>query len=181
MSHARFNIRHAKRRTWQNAENMNEYNRFIVPSMLFVKYPSGVEAPPVPYEVSPTIQAAVTATPNWYANPDRVLFFSYEGDTLLDLHKSDTPTIRQGDIVWFSFALQYTVGTQNWGPEYRLIEVVRVGKIPDAFAHGPRDSAFESIDPNLRRPLRAGKVIPKSDGESPSTLNWTGLEIFSCR
>lgn len=165
MTDAHFNQKRVARRTWQNAVSMSEYNRFILPSMMFVKYPNGVQAPDVPYELSPAIEAAVAATPNWHPNPDRVLFFSYDDDNLVELQESAQPTIKQGDIVWFSFALQFTVGTQNWGPDYRLVEVVRVGRIPDAFLHGPRYSAFESIDPSVRKPLRAGKVVPRSDGE----------------
>lgn len=125
---------------------------------MFIRSASTVADDAIPYALVPSVSSAVSLLDDWFANPDRVLFFSYNEGDLANLDDCDPPRLRQGEIIWFSFAVQYAVGSNTWAPDYRLIEVVRVGRIPDNLAQGPRFSAFESIPSSVRKPLRAGKV-----------------------
>lgn len=143
---------------------MDEFTRFILTSMMFVRSANGTTEDSIPYTLVPSVRNAVSSTNNWFANPDRALFFSYDEGILTNMDDDDPPRLRQGDIIWFSFAMQYTIGSNNWAPDYRLIEVVRVNRIPEGLLQGPRFSAFEPVPSNIRRPLRAGKVTVLANG-----------------
>lgn len=62
-----------------------------------------------------------------------------------------------GDIVWLSFTASYIEGKGFWNPEFRPVEVVRVGRIPESvIAFNTDDFMYPSMDDY--KPLCSGKV-----------------------
>lgn len=102
---------------------------------------------PLDYILNPRI-ASMLKGQKWFANPDRVKFFAYEGGSLIDLADSVNPILSNGDVIWFSFTLQYVVN-HTWGPDVQIMDVVRVGRIDDELGNGAR----------RRRALRVGDTV----------------------
>lgn len=67
-----------------------------------------------------------------------------------------------GDIIWFSFTATYVVGNDNWGPEYRLIDLIRVGNVASAVGSRSEGSMF----PPTVAPLELGTLVTPSEGTS---------------
>lgn len=162
-----FNRSGKNRRIWQNGKIAAESQRFIMTCPLFAKRTSfnHTAGQPfrVPYRVHPWIQSTLEEPANskWIPNPDRPRLLAYERDKLIDLADSDRPAFESGDVIWISFTLTYTVGNEAWAPEYRLIDLVRVDRIPDAFASRSDPSMY----PPTTSPLELGNVRLLDEGE----------------
>lgn len=122
----------------------------------------------VPYDVHPWIQTALEdpANSKWIPNPARPRLLAYENNELMDIKNSDPPNFVEGDIIWFSFVVAYNIGSEFWSPEYRLIELVRVGRITES-----SDSrADSSMYPSSTKPLELGAAALLDEGKSRSLL-----------
>lgn len=109
---------------------------------------------PLDYILDPCITSMLKGQ-KWFANPDRVRFFAYEGGSLIDLADSANPNLSNGDVIWFSFTMQYVVN-HTWGPDVQVMDVVRVGRVTDELGNGGR----------CRRTLRVGDTVREDDGMS---------------
>lgn len=107
----------------------------------------------LPYELDCRIERALIGE-KWFANPDRVRFFDYEDGCLINLTNSAVPYLVKGDVVWFSFTMQYSVNRSSWGPDLQLVDVVRVGRF-----QGVTESGMSG-----RRVLQPGLITPVSEG-----------------
>lgn len=109
---------------------------------------------PLSYDLDRSIEDALIGQ-KWFANPDRVRFFSYEDNGLVHLKNTLVPYLASGDVVWFSFTMQYVVNNVSWGPDLQLVDVVRVGRFEGKVEHPV----------GIRRGLQAGLITPISDGK----------------
>ncbi|KAJ7495919.1 hypothetical protein B0H11DRAFT_2226914 [Mycena galericulata] len=139
-----FNKHKKLRRPWQEGETEYRRRRFIFSSNLVIRktpYNAKDGQPYVaPYDLHPWIREALMAqkSPYWIPNPDMPTILEYV-DGKLNAVKPDTYRyFSNGDIVWFSFALTFEVGTNNWMPEYKPLDFIRVGRLPE-----PSDSQGE--------------------------------------
>lgn len=121
----------------------------------------------VPYKVHRWLEDALKdpANSNWIPNPSRPSLLSYEADCTLKLvEDTNNKTYKTGDIIWFSFTLAFAIGSGMWAPEYRLIELVRVGSVSEDFASKTHDSAIPSVDSQVRRALQIGSTLSLIEG-----------------
>jgi hypothetical protein len=88
---------------------------------------------------------------------------SFERNRLVPLEKSDIPRFEKNDIIWISFTLAFVVGPDTWAPEYRPIDIIRVGRMPDGYGGRIDHSAIPEIG---RKPLEAGTVTLPPPGKS---------------
>ena len=118
----------------------NEYTRrrFLFASRLVIrKTPYNTkdgEPYAAPYPLHPWIDAALKRQkyPYWIPNPDLPSILDYV-DGRLNLLRPDTNQyFENGDIVWYSFALTFDVNTNNWMPEYKPLDFIRVGRLTEA-------------------------------------------------
>lgn len=139
------NTRGIPRRKWQLFAGVRYPTRFLLTSPMFErKTPFTNVNASIDYDLNPEISKMLTGQ-NWLANPHRVKFFSYENGSLIHLSESAKPTLAQGDVIWFSFTLQYVVN-HTWGPDVQVVDVVRVGHGGDSV---PRNVS-ESRGPSAR-------------------------------
>lgn len=160
-----FNSEQKPRRSWQNGKRPSESLRFLMTAPIFVTRTAfnHKEGKPfrVPYKVHPWLLAALAEDTGWIPNPERPTVLAYENDMLVDIQDSKPPYLETGDIIWFSFTVAFVMGKDAWGPEYRLKELVRVGKVPEAIAARMDPSFYPSRDP----PLELRRTIIPIDGQ----------------
>lgn len=104
---------------------------------------------------------------DWIPDPDKPSLLSYDNGELVDLCDSDPPQFATGDIIWFSFTATFAIGTRSWGPNFRLMELVRVGRITEPAEPITVDL---SMFPPHKPSLRAGNNTLIDDGESTVTV-----------
>lgn len=82
---------------------------------------------------------------------------------LVDLSESNPPYFEGGDIIRFSFTVTFVIGNEAWAPEYRLLELIRVGKIPEPA--GIRSDS--STLPPRGEPLKLKQIVLPTEGPYP--------------
>lgn len=137
---------------WQNG---SDTRRFIMTCPMFssTKYRRRVEPP---YKVHHWITDALKDSKDWFPNPDRTTYLHYDKGELKDISEFEP-----GDVVWVSFTMTYSVGPKAWGPEFRPIEMIKVG------------TAFRELDdiPSVSRArLELGPVDLPMTGKSSSAV-----------
>ncbi|KAJ6510107.1 hypothetical protein C8R47DRAFT_1208151 [Mycena vitilis] len=156
-----FNKYKKPRRTWQNGETEYSRRRFIFASRLVIrKSPyntkDGANPNAAPLTVHPWILNALKTQkyPNWVPNPDRPSIHDYVDGKLERLEPETSRYFDSGDIVWFSFALTFEINGDNWAPEYKPLDFIRVGHLdesPDTRAEYTMEaevgSAYKSLTP----------------------------------
>lgn len=144
-----------------------ENTRFNISVPLFSKRSPFTNSKPsqTSYKPHPWIFDAVKDSARWMVNPDRPSLMVLKKEDLIELSKDTRPKFSPGDVIWYSFTLSFIVGSTFWYPEYRPIELVRVGELS-----GPMDSRRESTDFLTdvdRKPLAAGGRFKLPTGEYP--------------
>lgn len=76
------------------------------------------------YEIHPWLKDALNKTKTWKANPARPTPLEFNGHECVA-----TETIDKGDIVWFSYTLNYFMKEKKWSADMTLVNIVRVGSI----------------------------------------------------
>jgi hypothetical protein len=88
-------------------------------------------------------------------NPERARLLVFKDESLGNLTDDSEPTLTAGDVIWMSFTLTFSIGSMYWAPEYRPIELIRVGRLsrPEGSRVG-----IETLDVNddERKPLETG-------------------------
>lgn len=126
----------------------------------------------IPYELHPWIQSTLSRPENskFIANPDRPNLLVYEDGVLKDLKDSNPPIFESDDIICFSFTIAFIIGSAMWGPEYRLVDLIRVGKMPPKSESTAKSTATATSTSNMsvKRlkavPLQLGSEILPSEG-----------------
>ncbi|KAJ7186930.1 hypothetical protein C8R46DRAFT_1206917 [Mycena filopes] len=132
-----FNKYNKPRRTWQDGTSDYSKRQFIFASRLVIrKNPYTSKDGPLKaphYPVHPWVQNAVNAQKSmrWIPNPDMPGLHDYVDGKLTLIHPEDNHYFNSGDIVWFSFALTYEIEGDNWAPEYKPLDFIRVGRLED--------------------------------------------------
>ncbi|KAJ7197890.1 hypothetical protein C8J57DRAFT_1487629 [Mycena rebaudengoi] len=130
-----FNKYKKPRRAWQDGESEYNRRRFVLTSRLVVRRtPHNTmdgEQYSVPYDLHPWVADALNAQkyPLWLPNPELPAILEYSEGKLKMIKPTSHRYFDSGDIVWFSFALTFDVNTNNWMPEYKPLDFIRVGRI----------------------------------------------------
>lgn len=121
----------------------------------------------VHYKLHPWIQKALESPENksWIPNPERPTLLAYENNTIVRLEDCKVNSFLRGDIIWFSYTATCGVGGETWAPEYRLMELIRVGRLPEELISKGDKPVMPSVDPNDWQPFTAGTIISPKDGE----------------
>jgi hypothetical protein len=77
--------------------------------------------------------------------------------------------VTQSPIIWISFTLAFVVGPDTWAPEYRPIDIIHVGHMPDGY--GGRSTNHSAILEIGCKPLEAGTVTSDVHGLT-TALAW---------
>ncbi|KAJ7815295.1 hypothetical protein B0H13DRAFT_1924265 [Mycena leptocephala] len=131
-----FNKYKKRRRSWQQGETDYARRRFIFSARLVIrKNPHNAKdgpAPVPPYQLHPWIKDALDAQrfQIWMPNPEMPSILDYDEGKLQMLKPTTSQYFKNGDIVWFSFALSFDINANNWMPEYKPLDFVRVGSLP---------------------------------------------------
>ncbi|KAI0634075.1 hypothetical protein C8Q77DRAFT_1023481, partial [Trametes polyzona] len=120
-----FNPHKKQRGEWQNGSKTVHFG--LSSRMFFkrTKYSSKTELRRK-YELHPWIARAVTDH-GYFANPDRPKTFHFHENRFCALDAFDPPEMQSGDLVWFSFSVEFVVGMNFWYTTFIPYEFVRVG------------------------------------------------------
>jgi hypothetical protein len=87
----------------------------------------------------------------------------YQEGKLVALSDTERPKLERGDIVWFSLRLSFIIGRECWFPEWRLVNLVRVGRIVDTVGSDEKSEVFDLTqhtgDFILPSPIDTGKKL----------------------
>ncbi|KAJ7730780.1 hypothetical protein B0H16DRAFT_1329805, partial [Mycena metata] len=144
-----FNKWNKDRRTWQLGDTAFARRRFILSSRLVLRRtPAKMKEAmaPLPYQLHPWLADAIQAQKYqmWMANPEMPAILEYDAGKLQMLKPTTNRYFESGDIVWFSFALSFDVNSNNWMPEYKPLDFIRVGNLPQS-SEGSDYSLAESV------------------------------------
>ncbi|KAJ6507217.1 hypothetical protein C8R47DRAFT_966739, partial [Mycena vitilis] len=164
-----FNKYKKDRRHWQEGDTPFSRRRFIFSSRLVVRTSpmNTKEGPPPlpPYKLHPWLQDALKAQKYqiWMANPEMPAILDLVDGKLEMLKPTTSRYFKNGDIVWFSFALSFDVNSANWMPEFKPLDFIRVGALPWASDSSTDFNAAESVGSAYQSlPLGAVSLL---DGE----------------
>lgn len=115
------------------------------------------------YSLHPWVAQVLDGSEMFIANPDRPTCMSFDGGKLAPLSGCKPPKFDKHDIIWVSFTIMYVVGPDLWGPVFRPIDVIRVGRIPGGLSSRIDSSAVPDID---RGALEPGLIVLPPPGES---------------
>lgn len=115
----------------------------------------------VNYDVHPWVADALLRSDSFVANPGRPICMSFDSGTLVTVPASKG--YRRNDVLWVSFTLTFVVGPDNWGPEHRPIDVIRVGQLSGIVGTRVDISAIPEVD---RKALVPGKISLPPKGKS---------------
>ncbi|KAI0683361.1 hypothetical protein C8T65DRAFT_595191, partial [Cerioporus squamosus] len=128
-----FNVHGKERRKWQSGDDGND-SMFVLTSQLFCKrtiYSRPKEAR-IKYPLHPWIAEATGKDSEFFANPDRpkMLDVGPPGQPeLIDVKQTSSPYMKVGDLVWFSFIVEFFIGSNYWITNAIPLEFVRVGRL----------------------------------------------------
>ncbi|KAJ7821149.1 hypothetical protein B0H13DRAFT_2377518 [Mycena leptocephala] len=161
-----FNKHKKPRRAWQNGLTEHSLRRFIFASRLvFRKSPYNSRdggSKPTSYTVHPWILDAVKKSSDWIPNPDMPKIHDYVDGKLVTLEPETSRYFISGDIVWFSFALTFDVNGDNWMPEYKPLDFIRVGRLDDP-SDTRREYTIEAEVGAVYKSLTAGNITLLDD------------------
>ena len=131
-----FNRGKVERHTWQDGGE-NRTNVFVLNAQMFTKRnPYNMSrSKDIPYELHPWIKAATTKS-QFFPNPDRPTFFEISEQGLVAIENSDPPYITRGDLVWFSFTVEFVVGNK-WRTVFTPCQFVRVATVSPELVGDP--------------------------------------------
>ena len=121
----------------------------------------------IPYDVHDWIANAIAdqTEQRYIPNPDKPKLLEYHNNSFRVLQDTANPAFRKGDIIWMSFKVVFTVGTDSWTLEMVLVEYVRVGRLPDALLSQGDSSAFVSLTADVAQ-LAIGRPVFPLQGAS---------------
>lgn len=162
-----FNPHKKERRQWQSGVEGND-STFILTSQIFCKrtpYTRAKEAG-IPYTLHPWIANATQKPKEYFPNPDRPAFFEPESGELHDMKECTPPYPKLGDLVWFSFIVEFFIGPKNWITNFVPLEFIRVGRVSTDLLAEVR--TFEPEDEELqpRNRLTVGQKYGLGESES---------------
>jgi hypothetical protein len=105
--------------------------RFVMSSPIFVRknaFNQSKRASPQ-HKMHRWITDALERNTRWISNPQLPRLLAWNNDSLINLRDDSEPTFQAGDVVWMSFTLTFSIGSVYWAPEYRPVELVRVGRL----------------------------------------------------
>lgn len=155
-----FNPHSRSRRSYQLPTDRDENGRFVLSAALFVKKNAFNRSKNItlPYTPHKWLTDALKDSGRWMLNPDRPRLLVFKNGALANLADDGEPVLIPGDVIWASFTLTFSIGSVYWAPEYRPIELIRVGRLsrPQEFRTG-----IETLDiiDNERRPLEVGTKL----------------------
>jgi hypothetical protein len=126
--------------------------------------------PPTLNDVHPWMVAELKSNVKWMVNPDHPHSMEFKDDTLTSLECHSFKGFSPGDLIWVSFTLSFVIGPKFWSPEYRPMDLVRVGHLnkPEA-----RRSGLElEIAEVRRKPLVISAKIQLPSGLSCCLLHF---------
>ena len=125
-----FNPDSREQRDYQVPSDSGTNGRFFISSPLFVKRTTLNRSKPsaVGRTLHPWIGEALKVNGRWMANPELPRILVYQNDSLTNLADDSEPRLKAGDVIWMSFTLTFSIGPMFWAPEYRPIELVRIGR-----------------------------------------------------
>ncbi|KAJ7665239.1 hypothetical protein DFH06DRAFT_1127576 [Mycena polygramma] len=192
-----FNKYNKTRRSWQ--EGITDYSRrrFIFSSRLVIRRTphnskAGSEAS-LPPDLHPWLQDALRAQRYqiWIPNPEMPAILNFDDGKLEALKPTDSRYFENGDLVWFSFALSFDVNSNNWMPEYKPLDFIRVGNLPissesryDYFVDEAVGSAYKSLSAGKTVLLDDDELVDKDlkrarDSDGDDTMSDGGLSDIS--
>ncbi|KAI0689528.1 hypothetical protein C8T65DRAFT_588578, partial [Cerioporus squamosus] len=128
-----FNPHNKERRQWQSGQEGQD-GTFILTSSIFCKrtpYTKSKEAR-IRYKLHEWIAEATPQGSEYFANPDRPTIGELHRDEVVDISTRTPPTLKPGDIVWFSFVVDFFIGQQYWVTNMVPLQFIRVGRLaPD--------------------------------------------------
>lgn len=152
-----FNSGKWPRKTWQSGEVLSDSKCFIVTAPMFARKTLYARmSKKLRYKLHPWVEEALKDNDKLVPSPDCPHCMVWEDGNLLDLDDSDRPQLEKYDIMWISFTLAFYVGGETWGPEYRPMDLIRVGHMPENYGESTDHSAIPCAG---RDPLLAGKFI----------------------
>lgn len=82
------------------------------------------------YPVHDWISRLLNEDPRWVPNPDRPVYMELlSNGSLRDLVGRNCAPFRAGDLLWFSFTVQFWFGKEQWGMELCPVQFIRVGRL----------------------------------------------------
>jgi hypothetical protein len=158
-----FNRGNRPRRVWQNGLDPEYSRRYILSSPLFLLRSASNQQVSLTYEPHPWLISAVQQHNKYIINPNRPTTLVLADNELLDLEDGNPPEFQRNDIVWISFTISFIVGREYWQPEYRPIDIVRVGRLPVSEIDNSGGTTVASADTDIRR-LKVGPIRVHENG-----------------
>ncbi|KAI9069789.1 hypothetical protein FKP32DRAFT_1559045 [Trametes sanguinea] len=154
-----FNRMKKPRRKWQEGEGSYD-STYIFVSPVFIR--RGVytwkRERLISYALHPWIQDATGPGSQFFANPDRPRVFEAVGGVLHDIAGCVPSSLQFGDLVWISFTVDFAVGGAAWNPNFKPVEIVRVGSVATSLI-GMNALSYE---PSAGEPVReASPPLPR--------------------
>ncbi|KAJ7458381.1 hypothetical protein B0H11DRAFT_2243079 [Mycena galericulata] len=128
-----------------------------------------------PYPLHPWLSEALNAqkSPFWIPSPDMPSIMEFSDHKLTMLRPDSHRYFASGDIVWFSFALTFEVTSDNWMPEYKPLDFIRVGSLPET----QDSSAYNTLEEEVGaayQSLTTGNVTLLDDDDDEDPFSFDG-------
>ncbi|KAJ7783131.1 hypothetical protein B0H16DRAFT_1682386 [Mycena metata] len=171
-----FNKYKKPRRTWQDGNSDFARRRFVFASRLFLlKTPytsmdtSFAASTASPYPLHPWVTKAANDSKNakWIVNPDAPGLYDLVDGKISLIEPKDHRYFRNGDIVWFSFALTFELDGDEWGPEFKPLNFIRVGHMEEPPESRGEYTVESEVGPDYRS-LTTGNVTLLDDDDDPT-------------
>ena len=155
-----FNEHNKPRRTWQDGSK--DQTSFILSSQMFVKRTifTRKQEKTINFPLHQWVRDATKEGSPYCPNPTKPVVLFPRNGQLRPIEESSVPVLKLGDLVWFTFHVEFFIGTQSWGTTFIPREFVRVGRVSSELLGDLLGGGFDAVvgEDDL---LGAGYKVPK--------------------
>ncbi|KAJ3535573.1 hypothetical protein NMY22_g6424 [Coprinellus aureogranulatus] len=132
--------------TFQNGENAGTNHRYIMTARLFMYKTPHYKASKLKYPLHPWIKEAVDQKdPRLAPNKGRPRMLDWTGNRWRTVEDTDEDRFKKDEIIWWCFAVVYTIRSQFWVRDLVPVSFVRVGRLDSGSRaiYPPMDTEFD--------------------------------------
>ena len=142
-----FNERQKPRREWQSGLE-GKTSAYILSSQMFAKrtFYTRKKERDIKYPLHKWVQEATKPGSEYCPNPDKPVLLFPRGGELRPIEEFSVPTIKLGDLVWFTFQVEFFIGAQYWGTTFIPREIVRVARVAPELLGELKGFEFDELE-----------------------------------